>query len=91
LKPGEVAVYSDEGDSIVFGRDNQITITTEKKLAINVEDGEVAIEAKSATLKCEDGIEIEAPSIKIKGDIELDGNLSATGSINAPQGNVGGP
>jgi phage baseplate assembly protein V len=37
-----------------------------------------------------DKIEIEAPEITIKGNIELDGDLNATGAINAPRGSVGG-
>ena len=30
LKPGEVALYTDEGDSIVLGRENEIKIITKK-------------------------------------------------------------
>lgn len=37
-----------------------------------------------------DKIEIEAGEITIKGNIELDGDLNATGAINAPRGSVGG-
>jgi phage baseplate assembly protein V len=80
LGAGEVAIYTNEGDSIVLKRDNIVEITC-KKLVIHAED---KIEIKT------EEIEIEAPKIKIKGDIELDGSLTATGSITAPGGSVGG-
>jgi phage baseplate assembly protein V len=37
LKPGEVAIYSDEGDSIVFHRGNKVKIQT-KSFELNTED-----------------------------------------------------
>lgn len=52
-------------------------------------DGSAELRTDKVVIKC-DEIEIEAPKIAIKGDIELDGDLTATGSINAPQGSVGG-
>ena len=52
-------------------------------------DGSAELRTDKVVIKC-DEIEIEAPEIAIKGDIELDGDLNATGSINAPQGSVGG-
>jgi phage baseplate assembly protein V len=74
LQAGEVAIYSNEGDSIVLKRDNTVEVTT-RTLIVNAEEA----------------IEIEASEIRIKGDIELDGSLTATGSISAPGGGVGGP
>ena len=116
LKEGEVAVYSNEGDSIVLRRDNTIELTT-KKLIIKAEE-EVTIETKQATIKATEKVTLDAPDILLKGNVEIDGNLSqaagggassytirgdthqignisvdgnidATGSINAPNGNVG--
>ena len=80
LAAGEVAIYTNEGDSIVLRRDSIIEITT-KTLIITAEE--------VVTIKA-DKLEIEAPEIAIKGDIELDGSLNATGSVNAPGGGVGG-
>lgn len=89
LKPGEIAIYTDEGDSIVFKRENEIEITSGKKFVLHTEE-EIEIKAKDTILKLiEDGIEIEATTMKVKGNIEIDGNLNATGSINAPGGSVG--
>jgi phage baseplate assembly protein V len=73
LGSGEVAIYTNEGDSIIVLKRNNIVEVTTRTLIVNVEDA----------------IEIEAPEIRIKGDIALDGDLTATGNINAPGGNVG--
>ena len=80
LKPGEVALYTDEGDYVRFSRGKIVEIKAQEELKITT---------KKLTIKAEDSIEIESPEIKIKGDIALDGNLTATGAINAPQGHVG--
>lgn len=80
LGAGEVAIYTNEGDSVVLKRGGIVEITT-KHLIVNAEE--------TLTIKTEK-LEIEAPEIAIKGDIELDGDLNATGSINAPNGSVGG-
>lgn len=103
LQPGEVAIYTDEGDSIVLKRDNTVEITT-KKLIVKAEE--------SVEIKAEEKVTVEAPDILLKGNVEidgtltqaqdggdstfnikghinLDGSLTATDSINAPHGNVG--
>ena len=72
LAAGEVAIYTNEGDSIVLKRGNIVEVTT-RTLIVNAEDA----------------IEIEAPEIRIKGDLAIDGNLTATGSISAPEGGIG--
>jgi phage baseplate assembly protein V len=74
LAEGEVAVYTDEGDSMVFRRNNTIEFTT-KKLIVKAED-EVTIETKRAVIKAEEKATIEAPDILLKGNVEIDGTLS---------------
>jgi phage baseplate assembly protein V len=74
LAEGEVAVYTDEGDSMVFRRNNTIEFTT-KKLIVKAED-EVTIETKRALIKAEEKATIEAPDILLKGNVEIDGTLS---------------
>lgn len=79
LKPGEVAIYTDEGDSIVLKRDNIVEITTKQHL--------VSAE-QLMSIRIENGtVEIEATNIMITGDVHIDGDLDVTGSINgAPPG-----
>jgi phage baseplate assembly protein V len=84
LAAGEVAVYNSDGDSIVLKGDNSIEFTT-RRLVIHAED-RVEIECPEIKIAGSDGGDTR---IDIKGDIHLDGNLDATGSINAPQGGVG--
>jgi phage baseplate assembly protein V len=116
LAEGEVAIYTDEGDSIVLKRDNTIELTT-KTLTIKAEEA-VTIETKQATVTASEKITLDAPDILLKGNVEIDGtlsqaagggastytirgdvnqigninvdgNITATDSINAPNGSVG--
>lgn len=80
-KAGEVMLYDDQGSYVKLARG--------KIVEIKAGEG-VNITCKSATIKCEDKLTIEAPDIAIKGKIELDGDLHATGEITAPRGSVGG-
>jgi phage baseplate assembly protein V len=92
-KPGEVTLYNDKKASIKLDEDGNMVITVgedDGKMTIKVND-EITIEAKKLTIKIEDEITIECPTIKIKGDIELDGNLNATGTVNWQTQGGGGP
>jgi phage baseplate assembly protein V len=94
-KPGEVTLYNDKKASIKLDEDGNMVITVgeeDGKLTIKVDD-EITIEAKKLTIKIEDEITIECPSIKIEGDIELDGSLNATGRVTwgEPGGGPGSP
>ena len=74
LAEGEVAVYSNEGDSIVLRRDNTIELRT-KTLKLIVEE-DVTVETKRATITASEKATIDAPDILLKGNVEIDGNLS---------------
>lgn len=94
LAPGEVALYTDEGDTIVFKRDRKIEITSggevtvsgatlvriESAAALELEGATVAIAASSA-------ITLTAPSVEIQGIEFMDHQHTgvATGG-----GNTGG-
>jgi phage baseplate assembly protein V len=84
LNAGEVILYNDHNVSL--------RLTNEGKLLIEAED-EITVKAKklTITITIEDEISIEAPTIKIKGDIELDGNLTATGVVSWGTQGGGGP
>lgn len=56
LNPGEVAVYTQEGDSIVLGVNNEITITT-KRLIINAEE--------TVTVNAQNRITLVSPIVEI--------------------------
>ena len=82
LNAGEVILYNDHNVSL--------RLTNEGKLLIDAEE-EITIKAKKLIIAIEDEISIEAPTIKIKGDIELDGDLTATGRISWGGAGGGGP
>lgn len=69
LAPGEVCVYSDNGDSIVLKVNNEIEITT-RRLVIN------AMETVDITAPDAAGVRIVAPQLRVEGDI------NATGTVN---------
>lgn len=65
-KPGEVVIYTDEGDTIALKRDNTIEVTT-KHFIVKAED-DVTIETKVFSLKAETSIALESPLTGIKTD-----------------------
>lgn len=71
LEPGEVALYTDEGDLIVLRRGRTIEI---------VAGGEVAIQAPEVTLS---GNLTVAGSISTEGSIAAAGSISTDGSVSA--------
>jgi len=71
LEEGEVCLYTDEGDHIRLKRDKEIFIKSGGKLTIEVED-EVTITCPSIKL---DG------DVTLEGDIEIDGDITLTGDI----------
>ena len=53
IKPGEVALFTDEGDVIVLGRDHHISITT----------------TGTVTVKADTKVRVETPRLECTGDI----------------------
>jgi phage baseplate assembly protein V len=69
LALGEVAVYSDEGDSIVLGLNRVIEITT-RRLVIN------AVETVEINAPHADGVRIIAPQLRVEGDVNVTGTVT---------------
>lgn len=61
LQPGEVAIYDDQGQVVVLGRDG---VRLESPLRVEIVAPEVAVTAETS-------VRIEAPSILLKGDVDL--------------------
>jgi phage baseplate assembly protein V len=98
-KQGEVVIYTDEGDSILMGRDNTVTVTT-KHFVVKAEE-DVTIETKVYTLKAETSITTQTPATTIKTDTlnmtgkdggeaagTLQGSLKASDDLRANGGAV---
>ena len=88
LAEGEVAVYTNEGDSIVLKRDNTIEVTT-KTLIIKATEA-LTIETKQATIKASEKVTLDAPDILLKGHVEVDGDLTMASGGNTSAINIKG-
>lgn len=67
LEAGEVAIYSDEGDSVVLKRGRMVEVTTET----------FRLNAKRCELNASDGITLNAPRVSATGDIDAEGGVTA--------------
>lgn len=89
-KPGEVVIYTDEGDMIALKRDNTIEVTT-KHFIVKAEE-DVLIETKDMRLRGSARISLETPNLsaggfdegkstmaQFKGDLEQEGTHTSTG------------
>lgn len=98
LKGGEVALYTDEGDSIVLKRENTIEVTT-KKYVVKAEDS-VDVETKKYTVTASEGVEYKTPSYglggeggcaaAIKANMSIEGNTDQKGKISSTGDQVAG-
>lgn len=66
-KPGEVRIYTDEGDYILLKRDNTIEVKT-KHLIVNA-DEDVTVNTKVATVNAETSVTVETAEYNLKADL----------------------
>ena len=100
LKTGEVAMFTDEGDTLVFSRENTVTLTTKHFIVDAAED--VAINTKACTVNTEtytvnasDGVTYNTPSYVLGGGeggcaAAITGDVNQTGSITSSGDHVAG-
>ncbi len=72
LEKGEVAIYTDEGDFIKLGRNNQITIHSDTKITI-----------QANTIQLEDANGGNTAAIVVKGSLTATGNITDTSATNS--------
>lgn len=68
LKKGEVAIYTDEGDYIIFNRKNEINVKT-KKFIVNADDA-IELNTKNLVVNASSGTIFNTPLLKSTGEIE---------------------
>jgi phage baseplate assembly protein V len=68
LEKGEVAIYTDEGDYIIFNRNNEINVKT-KKFIVNADDA-IELNTKNLTVNASSGSQFDTPLFKSSGEIE---------------------
>ncbi|WP_175845134.1 phage baseplate assembly protein V [Burkholderia arboris] len=85
LKPGEVALYTDEGDSVVLGRGRVITMTT-KTLKIDAEES-VEINTKTMTVNASESIKNDTPQVDMTHQLNVTEQISGQGGLSVEGGN----
>lgn len=78
LADGEVAMYSDEGDSIVFKRGRKIEVTAGTEAKVTAPLAEIVASTK---------VVLTTPLTEMSGDLTVGGNISSAANITA-DGNV---
>lgn len=78
MKPGEVAIYDDQGQKVYFTRD-KLLIETPKDL--------VATVGGSTSLSSTGDVDITAPKTKIHGQLIVDGLIKGSGGLAISGGN----
>ncbi|NUF49935.1 phage baseplate assembly protein [Gilliamella sp. ESL0250] len=68
LKKGEVAIYTDEGDYIIFNRNNEINVKT-KKFIVNAGDA-IELNTKNFLVNASSATQFNTPLLKVTGEIE---------------------
>lgn len=99
LQPGEVAIYTDEGDFIRLGREHHISVSTLHLDVTATED--TLINTKKLTINAEKGIDITTPAMTTSADFSAGGEIKdVKGTMNAMRdvfnghthtGNMGAP
>lgn len=88
LQSGEVAIYTDEGDSIVLNRGRVINLTT-KTLNINAEEA-VNITTKTVTIAASSAVNANTPQMTMSENLTVSGVASLNGGFSAQPGASGG-
>jgi len=89
LASGEVAIYTDEGDSIVLNRGRVINVTT-NTLNINAAQA-VNINTEVINLNASQAVNAETPAVNASQEVVVAGSLAANGGMTAQSGAGGGP
>jgi len=77
-KPGEVAIFTDEGDKITFNRGNKINVVSKDTVNVTPQNN-FSVDTKDATIKASDKIKLDTPLVEITGNLKVDGTIEAGG------------
>jgi phage baseplate assembly protein V len=81
LKSGEVVLYNDQDVRVSLTTDGDLKIATRRHVEIEATE-EITIKAKTMAIEVEEAVTIIAPDgVHIDGDLVVDGDIRATGSI----------
>lgn len=86
LKPGEVALCSDEGDSIILKRGRVMEVTTQ---TLNVNAATVVnIASPTVNINAQTAVNITSPTVTLSGNLSVGGTITAAGNISSSGGNL---
>ncbi|MEW6562707.1 MAG: phage baseplate assembly protein V [Pseudomonadota bacterium] len=86
LKPGEVALYSDEGDSVILKRGRVMEVTTQ---TLNVSAATVVnIASPTVNINAQTAVNITSPTVTLSGNLSVGGTITAVGNISSSGGNL---
>ena len=88
LASGEVALYTDEGDSIVLNRGRMINVTTQT-MNINAANA-VNIKTQKLNINASDSVNATTPAVNASQQVTVAGTLAANGGMTAKAGSGGG-
>ena len=88
LASGEVALYTDEGDSIVLNRGRVMNMTTQT-LNINAAQA-VNIKTQTLTIDAATAVNANTPAVNASQQVTVAGSLAANGGMTAKAGSGGG-
>lgn len=74
LQGGEVAIYTDEGDSIILKRENVIEVTT-KKYIVNAEE-KISLNTRKVEINASEEVAFTTPDITSTGNVAAGGEVS---------------
>ncbi|WP_429496754.1 phage baseplate assembly protein V [Robbsia andropogonis] len=84
LKQGELALYTDEGDSVIFNRGRVINMTT-KTLNISAEES-VNVTAKNINLTATQGATVDTPIATVTHQLAVDEQITGNGGMSMSGG-----
>ncbi|WP_208595944.1 phage baseplate assembly protein V [Desulfonatronovibrio hydrogenovorans] len=81
LQPGEVAMYTDEGDEIVFKRGRVISVKAGS--ALQVEAPGVDVDCETAKVSASGSVEADTPLFTVTGKLVVQGGMEVSGGDGA--------
>lgn len=88
LKTGELAIYTDEGDSIVMNRGRVINVVTE---TLNIAASTaVNITTPTMTVNASQSVSMQTPQVNASKNLTVSGMTAANGGLTAQAGEGGG-
>lgn len=89
LAPGEMAIYSDEGDSIILKRGRVIDVTTQ---TLNIKaTTAVNIDTQTMTINASSAVNANTPVVQASQNLTVTGVTASNGGLTAKASASGGP